>query len=264
MKRKSSPEFLTEARRELERCMRALLPRFPEATLPAFPPEIRVEPGSGRFKRRSLESLKRHELVFYAEEHLGGSAEEILTVLLHKMVHAANAVRRVRDASHQGYHNQRFRELAEGVGFRVERLGRRFGWAHTLPGPELAEDLRRLALDGTVFPDFRSAASEEPRRWRCGLTVFPELPRNCPLEKAARRARQAPVEEPAPALRPRRPAGERRATVSQLMRGPGCVPVLRLSGEWLREAGFEEGRLCRVEVGSGRLVLHAVRDAEPP
>jgi Toxin SymE, type I toxin-antitoxin system len=55
-----------------------------------------------------------------------------------------------------------------------------------------------------------------------------------------------------------RAAGRRAGTVSARWQPAGAAPYLRLSGRWLRAAGFEVGRGVEVEVRSGKLVIRAV------
>jgi hypothetical protein len=52
--------------------------------------------------------------------------------------------------------------------------------------------------------------------------------------------------------------GRRLATVTHCTRGSDRVPLLRLSGKWLRDAGFDVGQEYEIEVGEGRLILEAV------
>lgn len=52
--------------------------------------------------------------------------------------------------------------------------------------------------------------------------------------------------------------GRRLVTVSYLTRVSRQVPLLRLSGHWLRDAGFDLGQELEVDVGTGRLTLEAV------
>ena len=36
----------------------------------------------------------------------------------------------------------------------------------------------------------------------------------------------------------------------------GACPMLRLSGDWLTEAGFHAGDIVRVEISRGQLIIH--------
>jgi len=47
----------------------------------------------------------------------------------------------------------------------------------------------------------------------------------------------------------------RKATVTYSFRENRSVPMLRLRGEWLKRAGFEEGRQVHIEVADGRITL---------
>jgi hypothetical protein len=61
------------------------------------------------------------------------------------------------------------------------------------------------------------------------------------------------------------PSTERRLTVLNQHRETGKVPVIRLMGRWLAQAGFAGG--CQVVVegksGSGRLVVRVVAPPDP-
>jgi hypothetical protein len=52
-----------------------------------------------------------------------------------------------------------------------------------------------------------------------------------------------------------RAAGRRAGTISARLGATGRVPFLRLSGRWLREAGFDLGQAIEIEVGPGELVI---------
>jgi Toxin SymE, type I toxin-antitoxin system len=51
----------------------------------------------------------------------------------------------------------------------------------------------------------------------------------------------------------------RKATVTSYFDARASVPMIRLRGQWLLQAGFREGDLIEVEVAAGRLIL-----ARPP
>jgi hypothetical protein len=52
--------------------------------------------------------------------------------------------------------------------------------------------------------------------------------------------------------------GHRFGTVSYRWNGKKQLPHLRLSGQWLHDAGFAVGRELEIEVAEGRLVIDAV------
>lgn len=52
--------------------------------------------------------------------------------------------------------------------------------------------------------------------------------------------------------------GQRLGTVSVRWQGTAKVPHLRISGDWLRQAGFEVGRQYEVAVTAGRLTIQLV------
>jgi hypothetical protein len=47
----------------------------------------------------------------------------------------------------------------------------------------------------------------------------------------------------------------RKVTVSYTFRGNTTVPMIRLRGKWLQNAGFDEGSLVEITVADGRLTL---------
>lgn len=62
----------------------------------------------------------------------------------------------------------------------------------------------------------------------------------------------------------------RKITVTYSFRRNRSVPMLRLRGDWLKRAGFEEGAYVQVDVALGKLILtiaeEAIKDARgaPP
>ena len=84
------------------------------------------------------------------------------------------------------------------------------------------------------------------------------------LEGAPARAFAAALERRAREERKRerarraRAAGRRSGTVCGRWSGRERFPDLRLSGRWLRAAGFDLGQAYEVEVRAGRLVVRAV------
>ena len=79
--------------------------------------------------RRAKDDERLHEVVVVAE-HLDRSAEDILETLLHEASHALNFARGQKDCSKSQYHNVLFKDAAEELGLKVERIPN-YGWART-------------------------------------------------------------------------------------------------------------------------------------
>lgn len=65
--------------------------------------------------------------------------EEVVSTLLHEMVHEYNLMRGIQDCSRGGtYHNTKFRDKAESVDLHIEH-DPRYGWTITSPTDKLLE-----------------------------------------------------------------------------------------------------------------------------
>ena len=62
-------------------------------------------------------------------EHLD-EPKQVVSTLIHEMVHAYNAERNIEDTATNGRHNKKFGNKAEQIGFKVEH-SKRHGYAHT-------------------------------------------------------------------------------------------------------------------------------------
>ena len=72
--------------------------------------------------------------------------EEVVSTMLHEMVHYYNFVTGVRDCSrNNSYHNKRFRDAAESHGLVVNR-SKTYGWAHTSPSNRIVDFVQRHNL----------------------------------------------------------------------------------------------------------------------
>ena len=144
---------------ELGRCLRRLVPLFPDPGFQA--PEVVIAPGWRPLPEIPLEPPWGVITLYSCD--LVGSGEEVLTILLHKAIHAYHAFLWQSDCSCWSYHTRLFRRQAEQLGLRVGRHHPRYGWSQTLPTPELVRLFEDLApaLD---LP--RSARSLSRRVWR--------------------------------------------------------------------------------------------------
>jgi hypothetical protein len=214
---------------ELGRCLSRLVLLFPD---PSFqPPEVVIDPGYRPLAETPLEP-PWGVITLYSRD-LVGSSEDVLTILLHKAIHAYHAFLWRSDCSCWSYHTRLFRRQAEQLGLRVGRHHPRYGWSQTSPTAELGRLFEDLApaLD---LP--RSSASPLSRRvWHCGQQRFPsraELGTPCGNE------------------------GRRLGRSLQVHRRQGSAMV-RLGGRWLRHLGFYPGQQLKVEGCAGRVTIEA-------
>lgn len=235
------------AESELARCLRVLMTLFPDAEFKQNPPDLKIQEGYPPLPEQPFYNPRGHLITLYRTD-LNRPVSDILTILLHQAVHAANAFAWQRDCNPSGYHNGQFRRLAEEVGLEVHRIYR-YGWADTVPRCWLLPLFRGLELSEEILGPFRdcSMLSRRKKIWHCGLTRFPEREQ---LEAMG-------VTSPSP---PRLPLPRIQGmTVSKLWQGNGHVPMVRFSGNWLRAFGFCESVRMKVEARYGQLTIQ-VRD----
>ena len=86
--------------------------------------------------------------------------EEVVSTLLHEMVHYYNYERGVQDCSRGNtYHNRKFKEEAEHRGLLVEH-SEKYGWSHTSPSDLLLDfvlenDLSDILINRNEFSGFQ-------------------------------------------------------------------------------------------------------------
>lgn len=86
--------------------------------------------------------------------------EEIISTLVHEMVHYLNCLRNIQDCSRGGtYHNRFFKEAAEAHGLHVAK-SEKYGWSITSPSDLLIEwillnDLADIRLSRNEFAGIR-------------------------------------------------------------------------------------------------------------
>ena len=86
--------------------------------------------------------------------------ENVVTTMLHEMIHYYNHINGIQDCSRGGtYHNQRFRNACLARDLEVTRSDK-YGWSHTAPGDGLLEfvlknDLTDILLSRNEWSSFR-------------------------------------------------------------------------------------------------------------
>ena len=100
--------------------------------------------------------------------------EEVVSTLLHEMVHYYNYERGVQDCSRGNtYHNRKFREEAERRGLIVEHSDK-YGWSHTSPSDLLLDfvlenDLSDILINRNEFSGFQMGGTGT----HSGTTITP-------------------------------------------------------------------------------------------
>jgi hypothetical protein len=109
-------------------------------------------------------------------EHLALPVPAVAEILLHEMVHYANALDGIEDCSRNQYHRKSFKARCDTIGLRCEQGGCR-GWAKTSLSPELAETVAAVGIDPEAFSLFRLERKQEQvgsrmKKWRSGCTTI--------------------------------------------------------------------------------------------
>ena len=169
-------DLLAAAREELARCLRLLSSCLPAVDFLQHLPAIEIADTYSPLPEQALFLKRSHQITLYTHGDLNRPALEILTILLHKAIHVANAYRWRVDCNCVSYHNQQFRVLAEDLGFVVRRGHSRYGWAETIPSAKLREIFHDLALRQEILRPFQGCALPPRRRitWHCGLPKLPD------------------------------------------------------------------------------------------
>ena len=214
---------------ELSRCIRLLTRVFPDGTFCGRDIPVQLL-GNGRDTISEAESYEL-SLTLHLVDLLRPS-QELLTILLHQMVHIADVLRGVDDVYPGGFHGHQFRISAEEVGLVVEQRDSRRGKVETTPSHSLKQLFGDIHLDRTVLTPYKgTAGGRSIPPWSCSWK-----PRGF---KWSSSLRVNPLYSPDPYPQPPWPIVERKtAKVQHLWRNQEVVPRLRLPGKWLQDLGF--------------------------
>jgi hypothetical protein len=113
-----------------------------------------------------------------ASEHINRPIMEVMTTLLHEMVHLHNMQNGIKDTSRGfTYHNKRFKEQCEkhGMMFKDDKPHEKYGWYNPVLKPETEAIIRELGINEEAFKvarmDFSTVAAEKKPstyKWVCG------------------------------------------------------------------------------------------------
>lgn len=126
-----------------------------------------------------------HEISISAE-YLNRPLEEVLTTLLHEMVHLKCSLESIKEMGRGQYHKEEFKIEAEKVGLIVEQSETR-GWNITKPSQQFINEIEYIDLDKEVFnlEKYLKPKERKPSKKRiqykyecpsCGLKVTSKTP----------------------------------------------------------------------------------------
>jgi hypothetical protein len=103
-----------------------------------------------RIWKKKDKTEERYEITICAE-YLTRPINELMSTMIHEMVHLYNLMNDVKDVSNGNiYHNKKFKEEAENRGLIVEHAPT-IGWSVTTLSDELIELIKSLNIDESVF-----------------------------------------------------------------------------------------------------------------
>ena len=129
----------------LEYGFEVLNKKYFEGNLPPIVITIMSSPRSnGHFtinREWRVDEERYHEINISAE-HLDRPIEEIMSTLMHEMIHYHCSLHNIRDVSSNGrYHNGKFKAEAESRGLIISQA-KYIGWSVTQPSPEFIEVIK--------------------------------------------------------------------------------------------------------------------------
>lgn len=101
-------------------------------------------------------------------------------VLLHEMVHHWNFQNDINDASSNGYHNKKFKVVAERVGLEVER-SKKYGWSKDSLTDRVKEIIERHYFNYELFKEFRIQGPPQKtylRKFTCSCNFIVRVARH--------------------------------------------------------------------------------------
>lgn len=83
-------------------------------------------------------------------EHLDRGINDIIETLLHECCHLYANAKDIIDCNSKGFHNEKFKEIAEMVGLKVDKIPRK-GFALTSLTNSLKQEIEELNIDPNIF-----------------------------------------------------------------------------------------------------------------
>lgn len=117
------------------------------------------------WEKKNDEKDKRYEITL-SGKYLNRTIEEILSTILHEMVHLYCSLNNIKDCSNNAvYHNKKFKEEAEKRGLIITK-DKTIGWSLTKLTDDTIKLIPSFKIDNTAFDYWRNALefkAEKPK-----------------------------------------------------------------------------------------------------
>ena len=107
------------------------------------------------WQKKNVESENKYEITL-SGKYLNRTLEEIVTTLLHEMIHLYCSLNNIKDTSNSCvYHNKRFKEEAEKRGLNITK-DKTIGWSISTLKDETKKLVKTFKIDKTAFDYWRN------------------------------------------------------------------------------------------------------------
>lgn len=128
------------------------------------------------WEQKNNKNDKRYEITL-SGAYLNRTLEEIVTTLLHEMIHLHCSLNGIKDTSNNFvYHNKKFKEEAEKHGLLIEK-GKTVGWSYSKPNEKTIGLIKTYKIDDKAFNYWRNVPIIDKPKTKTKLNKY-ECP-NC-------------------------------------------------------------------------------------
>jgi len=123
------------------------------------------------WQKKDVEKDKRYEITL-SGKYLNRPLEEIISTLLHEMIHLHCSLNNIKDTSNNCvYHNKRFKEEAEKRGLSIAKA-KTIGWSVTTLTEETANRIKEIKIDEGAFDYWRNAFEIEKEKKKVVMNKY--------------------------------------------------------------------------------------------
>ncbi len=123
------------------------------------------------WQHKEKDQDKRYEITL-SGNHLNRTLEQLVTTLLHEMIHLYCSLNNIKDTSNNCvYHNKRFKQEAEQRGLKIEK-DKIIGWSISTLQDFTKELIKTFKIDNTAFEYWRNSSVYKIERPKVVLNKY--------------------------------------------------------------------------------------------